>query len=220
MKLLITLRPGWLPGCLTDMPHLPFQFVHWSGDAGVIRLDGELTDEQMRYLDESPHVAFWRPIVDGPLFDTSEVERADSRSKMFSLISAERDRQIEKWGRRRNHRHLYWLGILMEEVGEAAQAVIENKQWEEIRKELVQVAAVAVAWMECVEDGDIVPEVSDDDAMFISYLNTEGSEGYFAKWFHSGRLGFRTGLSEWVKKLMDNAQVPVEGWRPAKKDDL
>jgi NTP pyrophosphatase (non-canonical NTP hydrolase) len=37
--------------------------------------------------------------------------------------------------------------ILMEEVGEVARAVLENDNTQ-LRKELVEVAAVAVAWLE------------------------------------------------------------------------
>jgi len=82
-----------------------------------------------------------------------EIER-----KVIELIVGERIRQDVKWGEQ-NHPDLYWLGILMEEVGEVAKAVIEkaaNVREEKCAKEvvhleLVQVAAVAVAWLECIE---------------------------------------------------------------------
>lgn len=64
----------------------------------------------------------------------------------LQLIMEERARQDEKWGEQ-NHGQLYWLGILVEEVGELAKALIEGKD-DEAGKELTQVAAVAVQWME------------------------------------------------------------------------
>lgn len=63
-------------------------------------------------------------------------------------IARERIRQDEKWGEQ-NHDDLYWLGILTEEVGEVAREVIENGSAPRTDSELIQVAAVAVAWMEC-----------------------------------------------------------------------
>lgn len=76
-------------------------------------------------------------------------------------INAERDRQNAKWGEQ-NHQVEWWLAILMEEVGELAQAIIEthfdNGEQERlkggiqnIRQEAVQCAAVAVAMIECID---------------------------------------------------------------------
>ena len=63
-------------------------------------------------------------------------------------IMEERVRQDRKWGEQ-NHPNLYWLGILTEEVGELARAIIERRQTnEDIRRELVQIAAVCLAWLE------------------------------------------------------------------------
>jgi NTP pyrophosphatase (non-canonical NTP hydrolase) len=62
-------------------------------------------------------------------------------------IMEERERQARKWGEQ-DHHDLYWLGILTEEVGEAAKALIENDQ-PAAEAELVQCAAVLVAWLEC-----------------------------------------------------------------------
>lgn len=64
-------------------------------------------------------------------------------------ILEERQRQDEKWGEQ-NHIDLYWMGILVEEVGEAAKEMIEGNV-EKMNKELVQVAAVALAWLEAIE---------------------------------------------------------------------
>lgn len=59
--------------------------------------------------------------------------------------------QIKKWGIQ-NHDPQMWMNILMEEVGEASQAMMEHhfrkENPERYREELVQVAAVAIAAIE------------------------------------------------------------------------
>lgn len=76
---------------------------------------------------------------------------SEANEAVLDLIRTERMRQEKRWGEQ-NHSDLYWLGILMEEVGEVARAIIEGYGWEKDRdKELIQVAAVAVAWMEAID---------------------------------------------------------------------
>ena len=58
----------------------------------------------------------------------------------------ERLAQENKWGEQ-NHTDEIWLAILTEEIGEVAKAILEGTS---ITDELVQVAAVAVAWHECI----------------------------------------------------------------------
>ena len=76
-------------------------------------------------------------------------------------IGIERSMQDEKWGVQ-NHSPEWWLAILMEEVGELAQAILEthfDKNPEHltkggvanIRHEAVQCAAVAMALIECID---------------------------------------------------------------------
>lgn len=50
----------------------------------------------------------------------------DLRGLAFAAISGERKRQDDKFGEQ-NHGDLYWLAILLEEVGEAAQAIIQER---------------------------------------------------------------------------------------------
>lgn len=71
---------------------------------------------------------------------------------IYDLIANERSRQDAKWGEQ-NHPDLYWLGILTEEVGELAKAIIEEDH-EHAVEELVQVTAVGVAWLESIERRD------------------------------------------------------------------
>lgn len=61
-------------------------------------------------------------------------------------VRSERIRQDATWGEQ-NHHPLYWLAILGEEVGEANEAAL-RQSYSEYRKELLQVAAVAVAAIE------------------------------------------------------------------------
>lgn len=72
------------------------------------------------------------------------------RLTVFDLIHKERVRQDAKWGPKNrliigddSERHL----ILSEEVGEVAKAILEG---DDVEAELIQVAAVAVAWLEVI----------------------------------------------------------------------
>lgn len=87
-------------------------------------------------------------------------------SDPLQVIMEERARQDQKWGEQ-NHGDERWHLILGEEVGEVAKAILERRVSgeirkamgrtergltdEEIRAEIVQVAAVALAWLECIE---------------------------------------------------------------------
>lgn len=94
---------------------------------------------------------------------------------IFNSIRAERERQHNRWGEQ-NHNIAEWQGILMEEVVEAAKEAIDfhfkcpykddTGEYQEIsgdndlvqkirllnyRNELIQVAAVAVQMIECLD---------------------------------------------------------------------
>ena len=62
-------------------------------------------------------------------------------------ILAERALQDQRWGEQ-NHHPAIWLTILMEEVGEASKHILEGPGIR-YRDEMVQVAAVAIAAIEC-----------------------------------------------------------------------
>lgn len=82
------------------------------------------------------------------------------RADIFAAIDAERLRQGEKW----NKPHAWGIGdcsssavgssvklmVLTEEVGEVARAVLDQHSIDALRRELVEVAAVAVAWAEAL----------------------------------------------------------------------
>lgn len=98
------------------------------------------------------------------IFDIKAAERA------IDAIIAERNRQEKKWGEQ-NHDPFTYLAILTEEVGEFSQQALWlrfSKESEhnpgagtyqeyvehlrgEMKKEAVQVAAVAMAIVECLE---------------------------------------------------------------------
>ena len=80
-------------------------------------------------------------------------------------IIAERARQDAKWGEQ-NHDDLYWLGILMEELGETAKALIESDNTK-AREELIHTVAVGIGWLECIErrsNNGVQPTAAPDGA--------------------------------------------------------
>lgn len=90
-------------------------------------------------LDESP----W-PAASG------SVRRATTRKSLESILT-ERMRQDKRWGIQ-NHNPDRWVRILMEEVGEFCEE-LDNNDLKKMRFELVQVAAVALAMLECLDRG-------------------------------------------------------------------
>ncbi len=103
----------------------------------------------------------------------SLAQAVDRFHKIIADITAERARQDAKFGEQ-NHPPQDWLAILMEEVGEFAKAHMEvyyhaapepgmsaeaiatmkagfDAKRRHVREELVQVAAVAVAMLECCD---------------------------------------------------------------------
>ncbi len=83
-----------------------------------------------------------------------------SYANLLIEIYHERKAQDAKWGEQ-NHDPFKYLAILGEEVGEANNAVLEaynfkeeyfnHQRLEDYRKELIQVAAVAIAMVECFD---------------------------------------------------------------------
>lgn len=112
------------------------------------------------------------------------------RDVVLKQISDERTRQDEKFGEQRMHSPAEWLMILGEEVGEANQAALEAHFWnhkginlkpldrlsrlEKYRKELIQVAAVAVAAIETLDNGELHP---DHVATLVEYYTPKPAPG-------------------------------------------
>jgi NTP pyrophosphatase (non-canonical NTP hydrolase) len=77
------------------------------------------------------------------------------KAPVWNAIMAERDRQDAKWGgvpgidRRDDHTYAAVLG---EEFGEVCKAWLE-RDIAGLREELIQTAAVAIAWIEELDNG-------------------------------------------------------------------
>ena len=91
----------------------------------------------------------------------SLIEGFMRKERIWDAVDAERARQDAKWGEQ-NHDDFTWMAILAEEVGEVAKAALHHNGDEpgvtaseatlsHLREELVQVAAVAVAWLEAID---------------------------------------------------------------------
>jgi hypothetical protein len=80
------------------------------------------------------------------------------RHKVMNWVNDERNKQEMKWGEQ-NHTPEKWVGILGEEYGEFCQAVNETiffngsdkGGYENMKTEAIQTAAVAIAFLECLE---------------------------------------------------------------------
>ena len=74
-----------------------------------------------------------------------------TRDEIFQAIDLERQQQIVRWGNQ-HHDDYTWLAILIEEIGESAQAALHDifGGWAagNLCHELIQAAAVIVAWLE------------------------------------------------------------------------
>jgi len=73
-----------------------------------------------------------------------------SSRKLVSILSEiieERNKQDLKWGVQ-DHDPLKWNAILGEEFGEVSKSILENNSYN-YREELIQVASVAIAAIEC-----------------------------------------------------------------------
>jgi hypothetical protein len=82
---------------------------------------------------------------------------SNKEKTIYDEIQNERQRQRNRWGEQ-FHTNEFWLGIVMEELGEAAKETIEGAGYSQhtpyddrLRAELIQVAAVVVAWIECID---------------------------------------------------------------------
>lgn len=82
------------------------------------------------------------------------VEAPSATELVLREVGEERQAQDGKWGKQ-NHENFLWMTVLSEEVGEAAKAAMHDMfggpDAGNLRAELVQVAAVAVAWIECLD---------------------------------------------------------------------
>jgi len=104
----------------------------------------------------------------------------DKQTQIFALIAKERERQDKKHPLPNGFPKDLRSEILMEEVGEVAKARLE-RDTVQMRKELIEVAATAVRWieimdMESIEGMDRMLElgISPEPEEIALYTNTEG----------------------------------------------
>lgn len=85
-----------------------------------------------------------------------ELEKETDTDYALKSVIAERARQDKLWGEQ-NHDPFTYLAVLVEEVGELAQAALHTKFGGDaaagLREEAVHVAAVALAIVECLDRG-------------------------------------------------------------------
>lgn len=80
------------------------------------------------------------------------------QEQVIKDVLKERQRQDNKWGEQ-NHPPHFWTGILGEEYGELCEAINETVfdngtdlgGYENMKKEAIHVAAVAIGLLECLE---------------------------------------------------------------------
>lgn len=73
-------------------------------------------------------------------------EQLVAQQMAIQEILQERAYQLAKWGDQQ-HEDAWWVVIETEELGEAAKEVFDGKP-DELKAEVIQVAAVALAWLE------------------------------------------------------------------------
>ena len=86
----------------------------------------------------------------------------DTFGRIARLVKAERQRQDTKWGEQ-NHDPFTWHVILVEEIGEVANAIFEERfslgnqhTTEHIAVELIQSAAVIFAFLDSMHRQELV----------------------------------------------------------------
>lgn len=86
--------------------------------------------------------------------DEYHLDLDEPTGRVLAEVENERISQKQKWGLQ-NHDIYRWLAILGEEVGEANQAALhtefEGGHASTVREELIQIAAVAVQIVECLD---------------------------------------------------------------------
>ena len=85
----------------------------------------------------------------------SEVEIA--RAKVLENVLAERERQDSIWGDQRDNADDTWALIALEELGEVAKDINDNRLGSAYT-EIIQVAAVMVAWAESLRRRGILKQ--------------------------------------------------------------
>lgn len=98
----------------------------------------------------------YQEVLDLSVYLRQAIFEKEVKEKVLSDVVAERIRQDLKWGEQ-NHDPFVYKSILDEEVGEYAKSVNEayfnGASLADMRAEIIQVAAVAIAIAECLDRG-------------------------------------------------------------------
>ena len=84
-------------------------------------------------------------------FSKSDYELSEVQKLVLKDVLQERERQASKWGDQQNNSHETWNVIGVEEVGEVARAIYDKDDISHLYEEIIQVAAVYVAWAESIQ---------------------------------------------------------------------
>lgn len=87
---------------------------------------------------------------------TTDRVNAHMDTGVLQEVISEMVSQDKKWSPDRNLDPLLWNAILGEEVGEVSKAILENDA--NLRQELIQVAAVAIQFIECIDRCEVSHE--------------------------------------------------------------
>ena len=117
--------------------------------------EDRLRDANIRLSRQEGTIKEQRVVNENTLRTLDRLSRRPQAGLAYYDIDQERKRQDEKWGEQL-HPNFTWAVVLMEEVGEACKAALESKYGDPpekgiLRKELIQSAAVLVAWIECLD---------------------------------------------------------------------
>ena len=129
--------------------HLPREIRHLVSAVDTLRASWDNADEATRHQ-------LWGAVDDAREAVQPSVDA--SLKRVLDDVTAERHRQDEKWGVQTMHDFEH-ISILTEEVGEAAKAANEANftsgstrgDFTHLRKELIQVAAVAVDHVQAID---------------------------------------------------------------------
>jgi len=83
-------------------------------------------------------------------FSKSDYDLREVQKLVLKDVVQERERQTSKWGDQQNNSHETWNVIGVEEVGEVARAIYDKDDISHLYEEIIQVAAVYVAWAESI----------------------------------------------------------------------
>ncbi|WP_286589676.1 MazG-like family protein [Sphingobacterium sp. N143] len=99
----------------------------------------------------------WQWGIPNPDYWLEEISVNNSQENIAKECLSECDRQLDKWGVQ-NHNPLMWHAILGEEFGEVAKEVVEYSfdvskiyRLKKMREELIQVAAVAISFVDSLD---------------------------------------------------------------------